>query len=348
MIRTMANAVWRVALASAVLCLAACGDSFDPASTVTDLRVTGARVEVVGKPGRANPDPGDTIEVSTLVIDRGFPPTEPPAPPPYSPPPLQWALVPCVPAPTVLPVPFCQDVLPCEGCEETPPVDPLALPVSRFAVPAEDELDDASRVVLQGTVCANGAPAGVDAIIRFLTGESDSLDPCQDPADEGRFISIEVPIESDPSNPNLNPTIAELLYNGQPWPPPFDQGVPRDQPTTGCASLVDDPTGLPRAGDPPAAITVTASDESFQEYTVDEMTLTEEMQVSWLADGGGFEFSFSFITDPARSGLILWALPSFPNPAGSLVRINVVMRDGRGGLDAVERGLCVLPADSAP
>ena len=327
------------------LCLvAACADNFLPASAVVDLRVVGALVEVEGKPGRANPDPGDTIQVSNLVIDRGFPPTTEPSP--LSPPPLQWSLVACVPEPSVLALPICRNVLPCEGCVATPPEDPLAFPIVRFQVPSAAELKaaGATSVVLQGAICANGPPAAIDAIIRFVTGETDVLDPCEDPNNEGRFISVEILIEdqSDNAKPNLNPIIADVTLDSEPWPPPFDQGVPRDFPDSGCAGFVDENMAL-RAGGPVSIIELTATSDSFQQYLVNDMFVTEEMQVSWLADGGGFEFSFSFITDPARTAPILWAPPGFASPGGRVVRFNFLLRDGRGGIDWVDRGLCVLP-----
>ncbi len=327
-----------------LLLIAACSESFLPASAVVDLRVVGALVEVESKPGRANPDPGDTIQVSNLLIDRGFPPSKPPAPPPLSPPPLQWSLVACVPEPSVLALPICRNVLPCEGCVATPPEDPLAFPIVRFQVPSATELEaaGATSVVLQGAICANGPPAATDAIIRFVTGETDVLDPCEDPNNEGRFISVDISIEDEPDNPNLNPTIADVTLDGEPWPPPFDQGVPRDFSDSGCADFVGENVAL-REGGPVSIIELTATSDSFQQYLVNDMFVTEEMQVSWLADGGGFEFSFSFITDPARTATILWAPPGFANTGGSLVRFNFLMRDGRGGIDWVERGLCVLP-----
>ena len=46
--------------------------------------------------------------------------------------------------------------------------------------------------------------------------------------------------------------------------------------------------------------------DSLQSYLVGDMTVTEEIQVSWLTDGGDLERTFSFITDPARSVLTQW------------------------------------------
>ncbi|MEM7436646.1 MAG: hypothetical protein AAF436_15935 [Myxococcota bacterium] len=335
-----------------------CGESFDPASFVDNLRVVAAGVEVEGKPGRANPDPGDTVTVTNLVIDRGYPLIEG-GPPPLSPPPLQWSLIACVPEPSVLSVDLCRIVLPCEGCIATPPSDPLDLPIVTFTIPSAEELEaaNASNVVLQGAICANGPPAGPDAIIRFFTGETDDLDPCEDPNNEGRFISAQVLIEQDPDDPNLNPEIADVTLDGEPWPPPFDQGVPRDFPETGCAAVVDGSADLPRGGDSASLIRLTATDESFQEIMIDDEVVTEEMQVSWLGTAGAFEFSFSFITDPLRTATIQWVPPAFPSPSGTLVRFTFPMRDraspassagsNRGGVVWVERGLCILPGDGS-
>jgi len=329
-----------------LLTLAACGESFAPASVVDDLRVVAARVEVEGKAPRANPDPGDRITITNLVIDRGY---EPGSENTLSPPPLQWSLVACVPAPSLLSIPLCDTVIPCEGCEATPPADPLAVPVVSFTVPGAEELDatEATQVVLQGAVCAEGAPAGLDAILAFVTGESDVLNPCQNPENQGRFISVQVPIETDPDNPNDNPEIENVTIAGGAWPPPFDQGVPRDFPNAQCADFLDPAFEVIRAGSPPVLIELAATPESFQTFVEDDMgervEATEEMQVSWLADGGGFEFSFGFIALPATSVTIQWAPPAFANPQGTLVRFTFPMRDGRGGVDWVERGLCILP-----
>jgi hypothetical protein len=65
--------------------------------------------------------------------------------------------------------------------------------------------------------------------------------------------------------------------------------------------------------------------------------------VSWLADSGDFGASFSFITYPATSALIVWEPPSDAPEEGLLARFTFVTRDGRGGTDYIQRGLCILP-----
>lgn len=340
--------------------LVACGESFPPASAVDDFRVVAARVGIDGAPQRANPRPEETVEVSLLSIDSGKPPSDEPESQ-LSPGLLQWAVVPCVPAPVTIGPPICTEALePCEGCDETPPSDPLATPVVRFEAPSQEALDEAqaTSLLLQGIVCSNGTPSR-DAIVRFLMGESDDLTPCEGPAIvagvpiQGRFVTIPIPIEEDPDDPNLNPELLDILLDGASWPPPYERGVPRDAPATGCATDLEELSESerdlhPRAGDSPSSVDLYVTAESLQTYVEDDMPVTEEIQVSWLGDGGEFDVSFSFITAPATSVLTQWKPFVGVPDDGALVRFNFVVRDGRGGTDWVERGLCILPSEPEP
>ena len=199
----------RALFLSVLVLVAACSESFAPASAVTELRVVAAKVEVRDDPERANPSPDEGLQVSLLTIDQGAPASDVPEEPSLTPGFLQWSFFPCVPLPVTLGTPLCGPVIACEGCEGTPPEDPLATPVMQFQTPSEEELAmfEASSVLLQGIVCSNGPPAGQDAILRFLAGETDDLEPCRDepviegvPV-EGRFVAVTIPIEDDPSDP---------------------------------------------------------------------------------------------------------------------------------------------------
>ena len=164
-------------------------------------------------------------------------------------------------------------------------------------------------------------------------------------------MTVQIPIERDAENPNLNPEILNVsLDTSDDWPPPYAEGVPREAPITGCQDALteEERAQHPVAGSAPLSVDLGVSPDSLQSFTIDGEDFTEEIQVSWLADGGGFEVAFSFITDPeAGSVLTQWRPPSsLPTGANSqLVRFNFVVRDGRGGLDRVERGLCVLPTE---
>lgn len=346
-----------------LLLLVACSESFLPAWAVTDLRVIGARVEVNGQPERARPEPGDQVQVSMIVIDQGAPPSEDPDVPALTPELLRWAFIPCIPQATLFGSPICRTpIQPCDGCEGAPSDDRLAFPVLSFRVPDQVDLDaaEADSVVVQGAVCIHGVPS-LEAIQRFLLGETDDLQPCtsdgepdpREPPPEGRLVTVRVPIEPIPEDPNLNPEIINVTLDGSSWPPPYNDGVPtvpRTAPGRGCEADLEGLTDAERAehpvaGSQPADIRLFVTRESLQPYVFDDMTRKEELQVSWLTDAGDLETTFSFITDPAVSILTQWLPPpSIPLDAnGVLVRFNFVIRDGRGGTDWVERGLCVLP-----
>lgn len=351
------------ALGLMLLCLMlACSESFLAPSAVINLRVIGARIDVQGAPGRANPSPGDDLRASILVIDRGGTPQ------------LTWSFVACVPTATRIGVPICGALIAgCDGCVGPQPGDPFALPVIGFQVPSKETLGavEASEVLLQGVVCGEGVPSA-DAIPRFLAGETDDLVPCEDSDGEplvdedkrivGRLVTVQIPIERDTEDPNLNPEIESVSLKDSDddaddtWPPPYANGVPRDEPLNGCKADVDAlgpavRAKHPVAGDPPLKINLGVTLDSLQSFTIDGEDFTEEIQVSWLADGGGFEVAFSFITEPvspdaAPAILTQWQPPSEVRSLdGELVRFNFVVRDGRGGLDRVERGLCVRPME---
>jgi hypothetical protein len=128
-----------------LVCLAlGCSDSFTPAWAVTNLRAVGALIEVDGQPARANPNPGDGVQVTIHVTDKGASAPDMTGVPALTPPPLQWSFVACIPLPTLRGTPICAtQIEPCDGCRGTPPDDPLAVPVMRFQVPSESELEAA-------------------------------------------------------------------------------------------------------------------------------------------------------------------------------------------------------------
>jgi len=338
----------RRALGPILLCFAAaCSESFLPASAVINLRVVGARIDVQGARGRANPGPGDDVQASILVIDEGGTPS------------LTWFFLACVPTATRIGVPICGTLNDgCDGCVGPQPGDPLALPVIGFQVPSQEVLDaaEAREVLLQGVVCGEGSPSR-EAIEGLTSGETEDLFLCEGPNGEpiklpeplvaGRLVTVQIPIERDPEDPNLNPEILnDILLNESAWPPPYAEGVPRDEPSTGCLDGLSAAVRaqLPVAGDPPLPIDFGVTDESLQTFTIEGQEFTEEIQVSWLADRGGFEVAFSFITQRPAVIRTQWRPPSDAPSDGRLVRFNFVVRDGRGGLDRVERGLCVRPA----
>jgi hypothetical protein len=353
----------RVLLTAALLFALGCAESFEPASFVDKLRPVAALVEVEGDPSRANPDPGDVITVTQHIIDC------PRAPEPedtdsddedrfanceVSNPAIEWRFVACVPIETVFNPPICARLIePCENCvnEDVPLAED---PVVRFQVPAEAELGGAEQVVLQGGIC-EGEIASQERLVELLFGGVEELNPCANPEqDEGRLISVRILIEQG-APPNHNPQIA------LPDSPEFAFGRPEDwskrwlnlpskAPKTGCLTDIEDKLQcIPStAGNGRVNILLSVTPASLEKLPDENGDpQSEEIQISWLADDGQFDRSFSFIDDkdnPFES--VLWGLPSETAADGTYVRFNFVIRDGRGGTAWEERGLCIVPSDA--
>ncbi len=352
----MKRAPWAMGL----LFMLGCADSFEPASLVDNLRPVAALVEVEDEPERANPNPGEVIRVTQHVIDAGPKPA------------IEWRFVACVPAFTVITPPVCGRLIePCENCvnEDGPrAVDP----VIRFQVPSQEELGSETEVVVQGAIC-QGDIASEQRLLELLAEGVEEPNPCANPksaenpeGDEGRLISVRIPLEQyDP--PNLQPVIASLQIgcNDQSTGctvPDRWLDLPDSAPRTGCLKAIKELEPAERAvkcipdtvGVANIRLSVTA--ESLQNFQIeddgDTLTLQEEIQISWLADGGTFERSFSFINETSPTDgssnpfeSVNWALPPGALPEGTYVRFNFVIRDGRGGTTWEEHGLCVVPRD---
>jgi hypothetical protein len=335
----------RASLIAGLLGLLGCAESFEPASLVQDLRPVAALVEVEGDPSRANPDPGDVIRVTQHIIDAGPKPE------------IEWRFVACVPAPSVITPPICGSVIePCDDCvnEDGPRAED---PVIRFQVPGPDELGDETEVVVQGAIC-QGEIASEERLLELLFGRVEEINPCVDPENEGRLISVRIPIEQyDP--PNLQPEIVSLQI-GCPQAQPECTAPDRwlDLPAGTKTGCLDDIPGDELQKCIPSTVGVanirlSVRSESLQAYTnEDGDDFQEEIQISWLADDGDFERSFSFIDSESLKDVdsnpfesVSWGLPSNPASDGTYVRFSFVIRDGRGGTAWVEHGLCVVPPE---
>ena len=301
-----------------------CGESLDPASLVLNLRGVAALWEVDGEPERPNPRPGETVTATIRVIDRG------PRPP------IQWRFVACVPEFTLFNTPVCRGIIePCDNCEgaDTTGADPMM----RFQVPDDATVEEVDEVLLQGTIC-NGTPAPIESFLAFILGEVDEINPCEDPSDEGTLVVARIQLDNfEPDN--LQPEIVEVLRDGGAW----DDVPPPDAPIVGCGEGRSITSTTP-------LIRLSVTPESLQLISLDDVEIQEEIQVSWLADDGEFERSFSFVDvdspldeDGNPFVEVNWAFPDTADPSGTLVRFNFVIRDGFGGTDWLERGFCVVP-----
>jgi hypothetical protein len=163
---------WTAALA---LVFSGCDDPLKRVDLVTEARVLGARVEVLGEPERASPAPGETATVRWFVADREPDPA------------LGWAFAVCEAAPPGGNLPACAGEPFATAMAAVPtPGEPRI----EFAVP--DDVTSRALAVL-GVVCPDSAP----------TFEGDSFG-CEGP--DGTPVSLDFELQT-PERSNLNPVL---------------------------------------------------------------------------------------------------------------------------------------------
>ena len=123
--------------------LPGCADEIEPASLIARPRVLGARVEAAGDASRSWPRPGESATLTWLTV----------TPDASRPRPLAWSLAACVAAAAG---DACRDggaPFFAGGGES----DAGGLPVLTFTAPSEAMMGDASRLLITGAICVDGA-----------------------------------------------------------------------------------------------------------------------------------------------------------------------------------------------
>lgn len=294
------------------LSLAACAPELDPPSLLERTRVVGARVEVVGDPGRATPRPGEAATITWLITG--------PAPDPAA---LSWAFVVC----------------PGAGAEPICAGEPLALsrghesaPVFTLPVPSAEQLGGIRQLVVLGRICV-----GSDPVIDEVTG----IPRCAGDG-EGTTAGVSIPIETaDVSNRNPDLAAAALTFGGAPW---------TGRAEAGCAALPEVRAGS--KDHVIGLETAAADRETYVAMLGDPPQPTQRrewLQISQFTTQGKLDRSFSSIeADDTRARPAVdmkWSAPAADRvpPAGLVVRFVFVARDLRGGIDWTDRAVCVLP-----
>jgi hypothetical protein len=167
--------------------LSGCDDPLKSVELIAEPRVLGARVEVMGEPGRAAPAPGESATASFLLAS------------PEGEMPLGYALAACPASPR-------------QGGRSACAAEPFATVLSDngeassasldFDVPAE--LDPAGSVLVLGILCPDGSPSA----------EGDSCDG----VDPGTPVTLELELARDGDvnyNPELEP--ATISFDGESW-----------------------------------------------------------------------------------------------------------------------------------
>ncbi len=328
-----------------------CTMDFAPGSVVADTRVLGAEVIVQNDDDNANqtrPAPGETFDWRLLVVAPEFDAT------------WTWVASACLAPDT--------DGGGVEGCLG----DPIAvsgaaeatsdLPTLSVTIPSADELPaDAQQVLIAGVVCPEGVPnldeaaLGAGAVGTGTVEGNQELVLCTDPeteqpvnAGEPFFTATRINLGNDA---NQRPRFSEspLRFESAEWP--VSDPLPAEQ--TGCAQSEATPVELVARPeeDAPLLITMTGwtpEDRERFELVFENPTRTlpqqESLQISHFSTAGEFDRQFSFVDDDETTTLeVEWdtPLPGDVPEEGLVVRFFFVLRDGRGGVEWIERAACV-------
>jgi hypothetical protein len=306
-----------VAATLALLALAACGESPDPGYLLKRQRVVGAITTVEGDEARTTPRPGETVRMEWLTI----------APEPVEP--TTWLIIACTPSDQAFGVPVC-GAAPFEIFSQVEPVD--AQPSFEIEVPADYE---AEQVVLLGAICMGGV---VSTDIDPMAG-TENLRACRDDEGTGEIVSATITVEQRPELRNLRPGLMALSLRGE--------ELTEDPPEARVACAGG---SLPEVSlDEEAMLTITPvpdSRETYVDQILEEETI-EELQNSLFVTEGTLNRRFTFVDDDDPEPEVEFLAepdPDDPLPAeGRTVKLIVVMRDRRGGVDALSRGFCLVP-----
>lgn len=299
---------WGAASSAAPLAVAfltlGCDEPLTAVELIDKTRIVAARVEVAGDPSRAAPLPGESVEVSFLVV------TPEPAPA------LAFSLRSCIALDSRSSATICgSDTLATASS-----LDPVAgAPLIRFDAPAGATGDE--RLAVHAAICPAGESLPSEDA-RTCSGGGETL-----------FATVDFSMD-DGEHPNSNPAFTSVLLDGT--------ELPADSATTSdCALLTSVPRGSKHtlrveldesSRDPlPAEDAAHVARENLLvSYFIDQGDLDHA-------------FSSIPSTAPVAAGSAVWTAPASAGDAPRLARFVIVARDGRGGSDFVERRICVEP-----
>ncbi|MBK8171542.1 MAG: hypothetical protein IPK60_14510 [Sandaracinaceae bacterium] len=304
-------------------------EELSPQVLVKDTRLIGGEIRVEGDPGRASPQPGEVANVLFYV-----------ASPPGVNDELNWAFYSCLQSVTAGGLPRCEgtpslaDVVSGSGT----PTFSFTTPTPS-APPTDVGSDAKPTVLILGVVCMNGAP----------TFDAMTMQPsCGSNATRTFPLIMRVPIQTDESSTNHNPSFGDVLRIGEsPWPANDAIGVA----AAGCASLPES-AELPRISraEGNRKINFEMLDRANAELVfTDAMsgaTMFEALQVNMATSAGnvdGISFEVLESNEIPDTFDIDWVPPDTVVAEGELVKFWFVMRDGRSGSALTERAFCLVP-----
>jgi hypothetical protein len=210
-------------------------------------------------------------------------------------------------------------------------------PYFDFTMPDLTSLGSATRIAISGAGCQSGAPAVGAAGVDFTTAA------CPNHSETPLLATVNVQVVRNGAA-NMNPNfggVAVLLDNDE-WPVWIENEAAADacsDLTLSAAHVVAGGAGHELAFGVPLDMSEPLPQASV--YSAARETLS----LAHFVTSGDLERAYSDVdldVNPATAS-VGWKAPTAVPPGGLLVRFYLVLGDGRGGTDFVERAVCVVP-----
>lgn len=295
----------RLNATSLTLLLLGCGDPLVDPQTVVGLRILGARVNVEGEVQRANVLPGETATIEWLVVAEQQRKYEGIA---------LW----CKAKPSAFGVPPCQkpfDSQTFDGTSDSPATLTFTIPESH---------DDQDEWVTVVGLCERGQPTWDGREQRFACSKGEALSA----------------VYVGGASPNQNPSLQDdvLTIDGMRWlPPSADEELK-------CGG--DDIPSISASDEVKIRLQVRGGDRETLEATEFALATRETLTYSHAADWPGLARAYSVVEGDAMDEIVEVTFQNegdLDGSRGRLVRFALVVRDGRGGGDWIERWFCLRP-----
>lgn len=315
-----------------LLFLTGCVEGFDSPTEILSNRVLGARLEIAGDLARAWPRAGENVAVRWFVVD------------PAEAAPLTYAFLVCEAGAAEATSQFCGKAPFATAVVTTPTMDE---PRIAFKTPAK-----ASRLLLQGVICANGTPV-VDvakASAKCIADPVDDADAGPALRPKTTLVTKTIFVVDDDAATNRHP----VLFGAAPI---AVRRTTADGPVVltqaGLVPLEDCRDEATAEGVPVLVakknmefeMPVDPRDREFYE-TADGDRLREELELGCFSSGGEFNKTYMVVDDRYESRRSLyWDAPKAEDlpKDGRLTRFFFVLRDARGGEEWTTRAACIVP-----
>lgn len=298
-----------------------CGDPLVAPELITGNRVLAARVQAAGDANRGWVLPSEAARVRWLVAG------------PNGPARLAWAFSACVAQTTSRGLPSCAAPA---FAQTTQVVPSTAEPGFDFTMPDRASLGSNSQIAISAAGCQSGA-AVVDA-----TGVDFATAVCPDRSETPVLATVNVQAVLNGAA-NVNPDFGDVtvLFDDAEWPVWNENEAAVDDCLDPTLSIPHVATGS--AGHELAFAVPVDMSEVLPQLSA-HSAARESLSLAHFVTAGDLDRAYSDVelnVNPATAR-VGWIAPAAVPQGGMLVRFYLVLRDGRGGTDFVERAVCIV------